>query len=158
MNPYPNIRIRAAGMLRRENRILFHRIKQGDGWVLPGGRVETGETSAATIEREFREELGLRVRASRVLGVIENFNAYRYDGLHEISIYHEMTAEGDVPVSDAPFKGGDATVELTFRWIPVEELNRHRIYPLALKAMLMDFPDEVKHFVNDDNADKAPKG
>jgi ADP-ribose pyrophosphatase YjhB (NUDIX family) len=150
MNPYPNIRIRAAGVLRRENRILFHRMKKCDGWVLPGGRVETGETSVEAVEREFREESGLRVRSLRPFCVIENFNAYEYDGLHEISIYHEMRADGDIPVSDAPFKGKDPTVELTFRWIPVDELDSHNIYPRALKDVLKELPDDVTHFINDD--------
>ncbi len=37
-------------------------------WELPGGRVEPGETEAAAVARECREELGVRVRALARLG------------------------------------------------------------------------------------------
>ena len=37
-------------------------------WSLPGGRVEPGESDAAAVEREVREETGLRVRAASLVG------------------------------------------------------------------------------------------
>lgn len=37
-------------------------------WELPGGRVEPGESEAAAVERECREELGALVRSTGVLG------------------------------------------------------------------------------------------
>lgn len=145
MDSQSTIRIRAAGVLMRENRILFQRNKKGDAWVLPGGRVEPQETSTETLEREFREELGLRVRAIRPVCVIETFNAYEYDGLHEIGICHVVASDDELAVGDAPFKGNDPSVELTFRWIPLDELDRHKIYPRVLKELLRNLPGEMKH-------------
>lgn len=39
----------------------------GPGWMLPGGRVEHGETPHHAGERETEEETGLRVRADRLV-------------------------------------------------------------------------------------------
>jgi ADP-ribose pyrophosphatase YjhB (NUDIX family) len=39
-------------------------------WSLPGGRIEAGESPEAAVEREVREETGLRVRAGAAVGRI----------------------------------------------------------------------------------------
>ena len=49
-----------------------------DWWEIPGGKIESGETPEACIEREIREELATQVRAERVLGVVE----YDYPAFH----------------------------------------------------------------------------
>ena len=49
-----------------------------DGWELPGGKLEPGETPQQCIEREIREELATEVRAERILGVVE----YDYPTFH----------------------------------------------------------------------------
>ncbi len=51
-----------------EGRILVVRTTYlGPGWMLPGGRVEHGETPHHAAERETQEETGLRARADRLL-------------------------------------------------------------------------------------------
>jgi 8-oxo-dGTP diphosphatase len=39
-------------------------------WSIPGGRVEAGESRAEAVEREVREETGLRVTAGAALGSV----------------------------------------------------------------------------------------
>lgn len=57
-----------------ERRILVVRTTYlGPGWMLPGGRVERGETPQAAAGRETREETGIDVAVDRLL-IVE---AYR---------------------------------------------------------------------------------
>ena len=49
-----------------------------DGWELPGGKLEPGETPQQCIEREIREELATEVHAEHILCVVD----YDYPTFH----------------------------------------------------------------------------
>jgi 8-oxo-dGTP diphosphatase len=59
----------AAGVLFRhaDGRILLVKPTYKDGWEIPGGYVETGESPRAAAVREVREELGLDVDLADML-------------------------------------------------------------------------------------------
>ena len=59
----------SALLLDDAGRVLLCRKVDGRSWGLVGGAVEPGETPAEAVIREAREETGLEVRPSRVLGV-----------------------------------------------------------------------------------------
>ena len=61
------VRVRVAGFLVRDDRLLLISHKK-DGniyWLLPGGGVDHGESLEEALVREFREELGIAVRAGQ---------------------------------------------------------------------------------------------
>ncbi len=57
----PSYTVGAVCVLEHEGAVLFLRQPHRTGWSLPGGLLDRGEGPAAGVEREVREETGLRV-------------------------------------------------------------------------------------------------
>jgi 8-oxo-dGTP diphosphatase len=61
----------ASAVITHEGKVLLvrRRVKEGSlSWQFPGGEVEPGESSGQAAVREVREETGLTVAETRVLG------------------------------------------------------------------------------------------
>src|SRR5215210_3035683 len=86
--------IRVAAVVARDGTLLLVRHQKPDRdpyWVLPGGRLEPGETIPECAEREISEETGLSARFSGVLYVSEFLRERR----HTVDITVRMVLEGD---------------------------------------------------------------
>ena len=71
----PHIQV-TAGLIRKDGRVLITRRPDGSHlagtWEFPGGKQEAGETLKTCLEREIREELGVDVRAEKLLFVVKH--------------------------------------------------------------------------------------
>jgi 8-oxo-dGTP pyrophosphatase MutT (NUDIX family) len=68
----------AAALIHDERgRLLLQEKSSGEGWSLPAGIIEPGESPADTVVREAREETGLIVRPRAIAGVFGGAE-YRY--------------------------------------------------------------------------------
>lgn len=142
---------RVAGILIQDNKVLMMKTKRGDAWVLPGGRAEINEETAETVVREFEEELGYNVIVERLVGIIENFNAYGTDNLHEYGMYYLVKPNQDISHDHlGEFIGKENDLKLTFKWIDINSLEEMKVYPFALKRLIKELPNEVVHFINND--------
>jgi len=144
---------RVSGVLLQRNKILLHKTKKGDGWVLPGGKAEINEKSEATIVRELEEELGLRVKVNRLLWIIESYNAYGVSQLHEHGLYYLIEAVNPPPeISEDEFYGLEQ-LGIRFKWFALDELSAMTIYPGVLSDLIRTIPTEgerIKHVINND--------
>ncbi|GAA1535451.1 NUDIX domain-containing protein [Actinomadura kijaniata] len=92
------MRVRCVGGIVRDEAGRLLLIKRGHApsaglWSVPGGRVDPGETDAAAVVREMREETGLEVSVGPLVGTVDRPGANGV--VYEIHDY-EATAVGGV--------------------------------------------------------------
>jgi ADP-ribose pyrophosphatase YjhB (NUDIX family) len=95
----------ATGILARGGRILLVASRYPNHaeplWNLPGGRQRPNELLAATVRREFHEEVGLEVEVGALRYVSESYDPTA--NVHFLSIAFDVCSSGEpvVPPGDA---------------------------------------------------------
>jgi 8-oxo-dGTP diphosphatase len=132
--------IRVGAVVARDGALLLVRHQKPDRdpyWVLPGGRLEPGESIPACAEREVREETGLTARFSGVLYVSE----FLKEGRHTVDITVRVTPEGDggaVLGSDPEIAPGSKPTLIELRWAAADELESLELLPVPIKGRLLE--------------------
>jgi 8-oxo-dGTP diphosphatase len=132
--------VRVAAVVERGEAFLLvcHKKPDRDAyWVLPGGRLEPGETIPECAVRELAEETGLTGRFSGVLYVGE----FLREGRHTIDVVARVTLEGDgeAVLGSDPEVAPDAEPTLRdVRWVSVDELRGIELLPDSVKRRLLD--------------------
>jgi 8-oxo-dGTP diphosphatase len=131
--------VRVAAVVEREGALLLvcHQKPDRDPyWVLPGGRLEPGETIPECAGRELAEETGLTTGFSGVLYVSE----FLREGRHTIDVVARMSLEGEVEASlgsDPEVEPGTEPTLREVRWVSVEELREIELLPASIKERLL---------------------
>jgi len=86
------VRALALAIIRRGDELLVFEVpdpvRKVTGFRPPGGSIEFGETGAAAVVREIREELGLEIVDPRYLGTVENIYEWLGRPGHEIVLLY----------------------------------------------------------------------
>ncbi|SMG06622.1 NUDIX hydrolase [Cedecea sp. NFIX57] len=112
----------------RDGKVLMVKEAEDGKWSLPGGWADVGDTPSAAVRREVREETGLEVRVTKLLGVWDRnlhghpplpWHVYKLIFLCEetggnLALSHESTDIGFFAINDLP--------ELSLTRIVPEEL------------------------------------
>lgn len=114
-----------AFVIDEAGRVLLIRRSDNDLWALPGGAQEIGESIAETVVREVKEESGIDVEVSDVLGIYSNPN-------HVIEFTDgEVRQQFSICFRARPMGGAPAVSDEStdVRWVAGNDLDALNIHP-----------------------------
>ena len=132
--------VRVAAVVERGGRLLLVRHQKPEVdpyWVLPGGRLEPGETIPECAAREVAEETGLEARFSGLLYVGE----FLREGRHTVDVTARMAVDEESEAalgSDPEVAPGAEPTLRELRWVGVGELGEIDLLPVPLKERLLE--------------------
>lgn len=102
----------AVGVIWKKDQILVTQRPPkgllGGLWEFPGGKIEEGETPEMAVEREIREELGIRVAVNEYIGTVRHAYSHFRITLHA---YH------------CRYQRGTIRTENPHRWVTENDLD-----------------------------------
>lgn len=141
---------RVSGIFIYDNKLLVD--KYGDnGYCLPGGYVNMGESSENAIIRELKEEIGLDFKIVNFAGITEDFFVnFRNQNTQAIVLYYrvELINYNDINFIDFNRVEDDNgyIIKHHYKWIELDELDNYNLLPKEIKKDIKN--NEFFHHIN----------
>lgn len=138
--------VRVGAIVERAGEILLvqhAKLGRGPYWVLPGGRLEPGETIPECATREVKEEVGLETRFVEIRYVSEFMQAGRHT--IDLTVRVALLSEQEARLGYDPevMPGSEPTLK-ELRWLRPEEMSKLPLLPESLKLRLIQ--DASQHW------------
>jgi len=144
---------RVAGIIVVDGHVLVCREDEDDYTMLPGGRIELGEDSRVSLEREMAEELAMPANVGRMIATSESFYHREGEDFHELGFFYHVSLPGQAPNGSTPWlQRPDEGHVLSFYWVPLAgtALEAINLLPRWLPAFLRNMPNGPTHVVHDE--------
>lgn len=146
-------RYRVAAIIIEDGSVLLaDSIAKKDDYYYPiGGEVQMGETAESAILRKVYNKTGIHYDIDHLAVIHENFfnstEALNAVECHELNFYYMMKQRGTKVLSGIE----------DMQWIPLEDLDKIKVFPSFLKDYLGKEHTGVEHVVTDERiGNQAP--
>jgi 8-oxo-dGTP diphosphatase len=125
----------ARAVLIKNSKVLLAKAIGNKNTFLPGGHIEFGESARDALERELEEELGIKPRVKKFLGLVEH-KWEKHDILHcEINqvfiVENDQIDSNTLPVSRES--------HITFFWCEADKLEANNLQPYPFRELLKGY-------------------
>jgi 8-oxo-dGTP diphosphatase len=135
-------RVTIKGLCVRDGKILL--LKESPEisgkWEMPGGGLDFGEDIRAGLEREIREETGLKVTKMSEAPVYAW--SYKYEGKRGLDWYYALVLAYRIELENLDFTPSEESEEI--RFFTKEELANHELNGQTNELLKIFNPDDFK--------------
>lgn len=151
------VRTSAKAIILHDGKLLVLKFQDENGvrYELPGGRQEPGETLPEAAKRECLEEAGADVTVGDLWFVrdyIGKNHEFAQQG-HEATV-HQVEFMFACSLGDGAQVGNGAVPDvgqISVEWLALDELDRFRLYPLALRPLIAQRKPGMPVYLGDVN-------
>jgi 8-oxo-dGTP diphosphatase len=126
------MRIRAAALLIENQKILLLKYQYNGTVVynLPGGKVDFGETMAATLSRELAEELNIETTVNELVILAQTKHEHNGE-----TVLHGIFSTQIKP-NYLPKINPAETKAIAAEWVPLQKLETIHLYPAVASGIV----------------------
>lgn len=129
---------RAGLLIEKGNKVLVECNPAIDFVTLPGGRVQTLESSMDALKREIKEEMNIDLDSERIKmrALIENFFEMDEKKYHELYFLYKLK----ITSKDTEFKKDMKNIDSKasyYKWVKKEDLEKENLLPVVLRDLVM---------------------
>ena len=121
-------------VLKKDNKFFMLYHKKGQKYVFPGGKIDAGDTLEFTVKKELKEELGIDVTSSTVLGDFKELMPYGGFNLNIVDV--EFTGK---PQNLEPEKHTHTI------WAEIIESDNTLGFAVSIDGTIVDDEYEITH-------------